>query len=745
MDTKSCREELKESTGKKDISLPISRAEKLSNNNGGDSKIIIGDDDADDSSRRDTELWIAGRQASRGGWVRISDGTERVFYHHNILGHSPKITLERPPTFGQDDPTWADAGTALFMYRGTCSRCKDVVLRNEPGPVALSAFQGQVALSFLLCRPCLNWLIESARSELKGEQPLPISAEETVEGPNCGGVGGVGSSSEDTVFSCRPTRVVKVYADASLAGAGDLLARSQLPRSFPKCMYSRLSEQTLRPNRSSEQRADCVKAKVAAVEAGEERRRTARATQMKLRCISQHGSQGTGQYLCWVSPEGRIDYFGEMRGGKAHGWGLAEYEDGSWCLSSFSQGKQNTPEGGRLSTLQYANGIRYYGEMKEGKPHGKGTKTWPDESRYTGDSFCSKKHGNGIKTFPDGSEHTGQFRSGVRNGPGIYIDARGRKTTGRFCDNPFSGNEQDNIVAPAKTDITIELGQNNPETLLDLAVASLAVVADTQPALNKASLLMSKMPLHLHPVVAAAFATRARGLSPGFRASLPSLAWRRIPEIRLCNASLLTVDIAKLCYFLEAIPNLKKLVLIGCKLSEETIGPVADIMATSQKLEEVDLSWNPIRREGARAVITALETAPRLRRLGLAGCRLGADGGQLVISAIGAGREHFRLLDLDLAFNTLGTGSGEALATALRRNETLTRLSVRANGLGPEGGLRLAAGIARNCGTLRELVVTDNRFGPRVAALVAASMRGRMSQRLRGFGFRPPATEDDVL
>ena len=108
MDTKSCREELKESTGKKDISLPISRAEKLSNNNGGDSKIIIGDDDADDSSRRDTELWIAGRQASRGGWVRISDGTERVFYHHNILGHSPKITLERPPTFGQDDPTWAD-------------------------------------------------------------------------------------------------------------------------------------------------------------------------------------------------------------------------------------------------------------------------------------------------------------------------------------------------------------------------------------------------------------------------------------------------------------------------------------------------------------------------------------------------------------------------------------------------------------------------------------------------------------
>jgi len=70
----------------------------------------------------------------------------------------------------------------------------------------------------------------------------------------------------------------------------------------------------------------------AAVVAGEGRRRAAREIQMKLRCISQHKSNGAGDYLCWFSSEGRIDYFGETRGGRAHGWGLAEYQDGSWCL-----------------------------------------------------------------------------------------------------------------------------------------------------------------------------------------------------------------------------------------------------------------------------------------------------------------------------------------------------------------------------------------------------------------------------
>lgn len=51
------------------------------------------------------DVWLSGSKASRSGWVRVSDATERVFYHH--IG-SGKITLERPEEFGDDNPTWAD-------------------------------------------------------------------------------------------------------------------------------------------------------------------------------------------------------------------------------------------------------------------------------------------------------------------------------------------------------------------------------------------------------------------------------------------------------------------------------------------------------------------------------------------------------------------------------------------------------------------------------------------------------------
>ena len=39
------------------------------------------------------------------------------------------------------------------------------------------------------------------------------------------------------------------------------------------------------------------------------------------------------------------------------------------------------------------------------------------------------------------------------------------------------------------------------------------------------------MPLHLHGLVAEAFAAGARGLSPGFRKGLTSFALRSVPEV----------------------------------------------------------------------------------------------------------------------------------------------------------------------------------------------------------------------
>lgn len=51
------------------------------------------------------ELLLAGSKASSQGWVRVCDGTGKVFYHGLSSG---KITLERPEEFGEDNPVWAD-------------------------------------------------------------------------------------------------------------------------------------------------------------------------------------------------------------------------------------------------------------------------------------------------------------------------------------------------------------------------------------------------------------------------------------------------------------------------------------------------------------------------------------------------------------------------------------------------------------------------------------------------------------
>lgn len=74
-----------------------------------------------ESSLEDHELWLSGSKASRRGWVRVSDGAERVFYHS--IGNG-KITLERPEHFGTDEPTWADgAKDTAYAYTALYNTC----------------------------------------------------------------------------------------------------------------------------------------------------------------------------------------------------------------------------------------------------------------------------------------------------------------------------------------------------------------------------------------------------------------------------------------------------------------------------------------------------------------------------------------------------------------------------------------------------------------------------------------------
>jgi hypothetical protein len=80
-------------------------------------------------------------------------------------------------------------------------------------------------------------------------------------------------------------------------------------------------------------------------------------------------------------------------------------------------------------TYTYANGTKYVGEWRDGKPHGQGTGTSAN-LKYVGEHRDGKLHGQGtFYSLADnqfkGDKYVGEFRDNKRHGQGIYTFADG--------------------------------------------------------------------------------------------------------------------------------------------------------------------------------------------------------------------------------------------------------------------------------------------------------------------------------
>ncbi|MEK4361700.1 hypothetical protein MKX68_04210 [Paenibacillus sp. FSL M8-0212] len=78
-----------------------------------------------------------------------------------------------------------------------------------------------------------------------------------------------------------------------------------------------------------------------------------------------------------------------------------------------------------LATLEYGNGATYYGETKNGKPHGNGTMTWGKTKTYKGSWAQGKRSGHGVyKVITRGedsiteSKYDGNWRNDKKDGQG---------------------------------------------------------------------------------------------------------------------------------------------------------------------------------------------------------------------------------------------------------------------------------------------------------------------------------------
>jgi len=80
--------------------------------------------------------------------------------------------------------------------------------------------------------------------------------------------------------------------------------------------------------------------------------------------------------------------------------------------------------GNKIRTNYRWGGV-YYGQMEGGKKHGYGTYTWASGSKYVGEWKNGTRDGNGTKTWADGSKYVGEWNNDKKHGQGTQTKADG--------------------------------------------------------------------------------------------------------------------------------------------------------------------------------------------------------------------------------------------------------------------------------------------------------------------------------
>lgn len=128
-------------------------------------------------------------------------------------------------------------------------------------------------------------------------------------------------------------------------------------------------------------------------------------TSKNERLVISQDSISQGRYS-WTNGS----YVGEMRGGKPNGRGKKTLVDGYTYVGEVKDGEEHG-----LGTATYAAGEVYVGEFKNGNKDGNGTFSWPDGQKYIGEFRNGKKNGYGTETLPSGDVlHSGQWFDGAK-------------------------------------------------------------------------------------------------------------------------------------------------------------------------------------------------------------------------------------------------------------------------------------------------------------------------------------------
>lgn len=117
-------------------------------------------------------------------------------------------------------------------------------------------------------------------------------------------------------------------------------------------------------------------------------------------------------------------YSGEVKDGKANGYGTGKGSDG---------------------TL-------YKGDWKDNDFNGKGNLSNEQGLQYEGDFVNGQMHGKGKATYPGGIQYEGDYKEGWQTGYGKKTHTNGKIEEGYFVENTFRATTADMMHTPAVTD-----------------------------------------------------------------------------------------------------------------------------------------------------------------------------------------------------------------------------------------------------------------------------------------------------
>lgn len=133
-----------------------------------------------------------------------------------------------------------------------------------------------------------------------------------------------------------------------------------------------------------------------------------------------------------ITPDGGR-YYGPLVGGKLHGKGRLEWENGSFYEGGFANGLMSGH-----GEYHFSNGRVYRGDLVRGQLQGKGHLETP-EGVYEGDFSKDTFTGKGTFTRKDGARYEGGFRDYVFHGQGRLSDKQGNVWEGTFVNGQLEG------------------------------------------------------------------------------------------------------------------------------------------------------------------------------------------------------------------------------------------------------------------------------------------------------------------